>query len=132
MKGHCVTHAQLDIMVCLQPILVALVNVLVTLIPMIRMLVIIQLVSVFSVLIIPLDSIVNYAWTAFLEMQLPSLVNVSCTLSIVDDLMLFDDILTACDCFTGGSVDNVCNKSSGICNCLSGVEGIKCDICKVS
>ena len=84
MKDHCVTRAQLDIMVYLQPILVALANVLVTLIPMMRMLVIIQLVSVFSVLIIPLDPIVNYAGMAFLEMQLPSLVNVSCKFIIVD------------------------------------------------
>ncbi|XP_055686780.1 laminin subunit alpha-like [Lutzomyia longipalpis] len=32
-----------------------------------------------------------------------------------------------CECNPGGSVNGVCNKTSGQCECLPGVTGIKCD-----
>lgn len=32
-----------------------------------------------------------------------------------------------CDCEIGGSVDNICDKQTGKCNCHSRVEGRRCD-----
>lgn len=35
----------------------------------------------------------------------------------------------ACGCHGNGSVSNVCDKVSGRCECLTGVEGTNCDRC---
>ena len=36
-----------------------------------------------------------------------------------------------CDCYEGGSIGTTCN-SSGQCNCIDGVGGLRCDVCLVS